>query len=193
MKEKQIVLASASPRRLELMQMLGFSDLIVRPAKGREIPLTGVSPAEIVKDLALHKAREVAEKERSDALVLAADTIVWIDGELLGKPHTEEEAFDMLRRLSGRSHEVYTGVALLDRDGALCEAERSVVHFRNLTDEEIRGYIATGEPMDKAGAYGAQGIGALLVRGIEGDFFNVMGLPLCRLGQMLSKKGVTIL
>jgi septum formation protein len=99
----------------------------------------------------------------------------------------------MLRHLSGRDHEVYTGVTVLDGAGELCEAERSVVHFRKLSDEEIRHYIATGEPMDKAGAYGAQGKGALFVRAIEGDFFNVMGLPVCRLGQMLAKKGVPIL
>ena len=128
-----------------------------------------------------------------DTLIIAADTIVWLDGDILGKPHSEEQAFSMLKRLSGRAHEVYTGVTVLDGVGEICEAERSVVHFRQLADEEIRRYIATGEPMDKAGAYGAQGKGALFVRAIEGDFFNVMGLPLCRLGQMLAEKGVPIL
>ena len=99
----------------------------------------------------------------------------------------------MLRMLSGRAHEVYTGITLVDDAGVLSEAERSVVHFRPLSDAEIRRYIACGEPMDKAGAYGAQGKGALFVRAIEGDFFNVMGLPVCRLGEMLAKKGVTVL
>ena len=193
MRKKDIVLASASPRRSELMHMLGFSDVIIHPAKGEEHPPKGRSPEETVKALSRAKAEEVAALFQPDTLVIAADTIVWLDGEILGKPHSEEQAFSMLHQLSGRDHEVYTGVTLLDGEGELCEAERSVVHFRKLSDEEIRRYIATGEPMDKAGAYGAQGKGALFVRAIEGDFFNVMGLPICRLGQMLAKKGVPIL
>ena len=193
MKERKIVLASASPRRSELLRMLGFSDLIVHPAVGEEHPQKGLSPEETVKALSRNKAQEVAAFFHGEALIVAADTIVWLDGEILGKPHSEEHAFEMLRKLSGRDHEVYTGVTLLDSDGLLCEAECSRVHFRPLSDKEIRAYIATGEPMDKAGAYGAQGIGALFVRAIEGDFFNVMGLPVCRLGQMLAKKGVPIL
>ena len=99
----------------------------------------------------------------------------------------------MLKRLSGRDHEVYTGVTVLDGEGELCEAERSVVHFRQLSDEEIRRYIATGEPMDKAGSYGIQGLGSLLVEKIDGDFFNVMGLPLLRLSRMLANFGVKLL
>ena len=193
MKTGKIVLASASPRRLELLHMLGFSELTVCPAQGEEKPPVDASPEEIVKALSLQKAAEVFSRQGDDALVIAADTIVWLDGKLLGKPHSEEEAFAMLRRLSGKSHEVYTGVSVIDAEGTLCEAERSTVHFRAISDEEIRRYIATGEPMDKAGAYGAQGKGALFVRMIEGDFFNVMGLPLCLLGQMLLKKGVTVL
>ena len=193
MRKKDIVLASASPRRSELMHMLGFSDVIIHPAKGEEHPPKGSSPEETVKALSRAKAEEVAALFQPDTLVIAADTIVWLDGEILGKPHSEEQAFSMLHQLSGRDHEVYTGVTLLDGEGELSEAERSVVHFRELSDEEIRRYIATGEPMDKAGAYGAQGKGALFVRAIEGDFFNVMGLPVCRLGQMLAKKGVPIL
>ena len=193
MKTEKIVLASASPRRLELLHMLGFSELTVCPAQGEEKPPVDASPEEIVKALSLQKAAEVFSRQGDDALVIAADTIVWLDGKLLGKPHSEEEAFAMLRRLSGKSHEVYTGVSVIDAEGTLCEAETSTVHFRAISDEEIRRYIATGEPMDKAGAYGAQGKGALFVRMIEGDFFNVMGLPLCLLGQMLLKKGVTVL
>ena len=193
MRKRDIVLASASPRRSELMHMLGFSDVIIHPADGAEHPPKGAPPEETVKALSHAKAEEVAALFDSDALVIAADTIVWLDGEILGKPHSEQQAFAMLRQLSGRDHEVYTGVTVLDGEGTLCEAERSVVHFRELSDEEIRHYIATGEPMDKAGAYGAQGKGALFVRAIEGDFFNVMGLPVCRLGQMLAKKGVPIL
>ena len=193
MNNKKLVLASASPRRSELMHMLGFSDVIVHPAVGKEDPPKGVPPEEIVKALSSAKAEEVAALFNEEVLVIAADTIVWLDGEILGKPHSEEQAFSMLSALSGREHKVYTGVTVLDREGILCEAECSSVHFRDLSEEEIRKYISTGEPMDKAGAYGAQGKGALFVRAIEGDFFNVMGLPLCRLGQMLRKKGVPIL
>ena len=193
MKKKQLVLASASPRRSELMHMLGFSDVIVHPAEGGEHPPEGASPEETVKALSRAKAEEVAAVFVGDVLVIAADTIVWLDGEILGKPHSKEQAFEMLSRLSGREHKVYTGVTLLDREGELCEAECSTVHFRELSEEEIHRYIETGEPMDKAGAYGAQGKGALFVKAIEGDFFNVMGLPVCLLGQMLKKKGVPIL
>lgn len=190
---RKIILASASPRRRDLMLMLGFTNLEICPAKGEEKPLHDVSPEEIVKALARSKALEVAAEHGKDDLIVAADTIVWLDGRLLGKPHSKEEAFMMLSQLSGRSHEVYTGVTLIDGNGELTEAERSIVHFRELSSDEIRRYIASGEPMDKAGAYGAQGKGALFVRAIDGDFFNVMGLPLCRLGMMLARKGVTIL
>ena len=193
MKERTIVLASASPRRQELMQMLGIRNLIVCPAAGEENPPPGAEPAEIVRTLASAKAREVARRMKEKALIVAADTIVWLDGRMLGKPHSEEEAFSMLKSLSGRTHEVYTGICLLDGEGEDCEAERTKVRFRELTEEEILAYIRDGEPMDKAGAYGAQGKGALFVRSIEGDFFNVMGLPVCRLGEMLARKGVSIL
>lgn len=190
---RKMVLASASPRRKELLNMLGFSDVEIRPAKREEIPPQNASPAEVVKVLSAAKAMEVSADSDPDALVIAADTIVCLDGCVFGKPRSESDAFQMLRRLSGRFHEVYTGVTVTDRFGTLCEAERSVVCFRSLTDEEIIRYIATGEPMDKAGAYAVQGLGALFVRSIEGDFFNVMGLPICRLGEMLTKKGVSIL
>ena len=152
-----IVLASASPRRKELMEMLGAPGLRIDPAKGGENPPEGVGPEELVK------------------------------------PHSREEAIAMLETLSGRTHEVYTGVTVIRGGVELSEAERSLVSFRALTRGEIEAYVACGEPMDKAGAYGAQGKGALFVRRIEGDFFNVMGLPLCRLGAMLRKQGVELL
>ena len=123
----------------------------------------------------------------------AADTIVWHENRIYGKPHSKEEAFAMLKNLSGQTHEVYTGVAVLHNGAELTESERTAVTFRPLYEDEIHGYIATGEPMDKAGAYGAQGKGALFVRRIEGDFFNVMGLPVCRLGEMLKRTGVKLL
>lgn len=188
-----IVLASASPRRRELMEMLGVKNLKILPARGEEIPPEHASGPELVQALALTKAREVAAQCAAEDVVIGADTIVWVDGRAFGKPRDEAEAARMLRRLSGDCHTVYTGVAVL-RGGTGCvSCEESRVWFRELSDEEIGRYIATGEPMDKAGAYGAQGRGALFVRAIEGDFFNVMGLPLCLLGQMLKKQGVELL
>ena len=188
-----IVLASASPRRRELLEMLGAHNLKILPARGEEHPPEHASGPELVKTLALAKAREVAARCTAEDLVIGADTIVWVDGRPFGKPHSEEDAARMLRRLSGDCHTVYTGVAVLHAGAESVEVEESRVWFRELGDEEIERYIATGEPMDKAGAYGAQGRGALFVRAIEGDFFNVMGLPLCRLGEMLKKQGVELL
>lgn len=188
-----IILASASPRRKELLEMLGVPNLRILPAVGEERPPAHASGGELVCALARAKAREVAARAGADALVIGADTIVWADGRPFGKPHSEAEAAAMLRRLSGGWHTVYTGVALVRGGAELVESEASRVCFRELTEGEIARYIKTGEPMDKAGAYGAQGRGALFVRGIEGDFFNVMGLPLCRLGQMLKKMGVELL
>ena len=189
----QIVLASGSPRRKELLEMLGVEDMLIIPAKGEECPPENAGPEELVKALSFQKAAEIAAIRDSGDLIIGADTIVWVNGKVFGKPHSEEEALNMLRTLSGNSHEVYTGVTVIKDGNVISEAERSLVHFRELSDSEIKAYIKTGEPMDKAGAYGAQGKAALFVRGIEGDFFNVMGLPLCRLGEMLKKQGVVIL
>ena len=188
-----IILASASPRRKELLKMLGVEDLRIIPARGEEKADPALPPAELVKTLAAHKAREVAAQCAPADVIVAADTIVWADGRVFGKPHSEAEAAQMLRTLSGRLHEVYTGVAVIQSGRELLAAERSAVRFRALSEREIAAYIATGEPMDKAGAYGAQGKAALFVEGIEGDFFNVMGLPLCRLGIMLRELGVELL
>ena len=188
-----IVLASGSPRRKELLEMLGIEDMKIIPAKGEEIPPEGAGPAELVAALATAKGREVAAQCAADDVIIAADTIVWHDGRVFGKPHSREQAATMLRSLSGRAHEVYTGVIVIKNGREVSGAERSVVHFRELSEDEIQRYIDTGEPMDKAGAYGAQGKAALFVRSIEGDFFNVMGLPLCRLGAMLKEQGVVLL
>ena len=188
-----IVLASASPRRRELMEMLGAEKLRILPARGEEVPPEHASGPELVKALALAKAREVAAQCAAEDVVIGADTIVWVDGRPFGKPRDEADAARRRRRLAGDCQTVYTGVAVL-RGGIECvECEESRVWFRDLSEEEIARYIATGEPMDKAGAYGAQGRGALFVRAIEGDFFNVIGLPLCLLGQMLKKQGVELL
>lgn len=188
-----IILASASPRRRQLLEMLGVEGLRIIPAAGEEKPVPGAGPEETVKALALAKARETAFKAKPGDVVIAADTIVWLDGRILGKPASESEARDMLARLSGREHTVYTGVAVMSDGRTLCECEKTLVRFRPLSDEEIAAYVATGEPMDKAGAYGAQGRASLFVEGIQGDFFNVMGLPVCRLGKMLLELDVKLI
>ena len=188
-----IVLASASPRRKELMEMLGFENIRILPAKGEEQVDPTLPPEELVMALASNKGREVAAQCGDDDVVIAADTIVWFDGRVFGKPHSREQAVGMLRALSGNTHEVYTGVSVRRGGKELLRYEKSAVHFRELTEEEIGRYVDTGEPMDKAGAYGAQGKAALFVRGIEGDFFNVMGLPLCLLGSMLKEQGVEVI
>ena len=188
-----IVLASASPRRRDLMNMLEVPGLKIIPAQGEEIVPEHPEPEALVKALSAAKARQVAARCAPEDIVIGADTIVWVGDQVYGKPRSRAQAVEMLRRLSGTSHEVYTGLTLIRNGEETSEAERSVVHFRTLTTREIEAYVDSGEPMDKAGAYGAQGKAALFVRAIEGDFFNVMGLPLCRLGQMLKKQGVELL
>ena len=173
--------------------MLGVRDLKIIPAHGEETAPEGLGPAELVKALSAAKAREVAALCGADDVIVGADTIVWFQDRVYGKPHSPEEAAAMLRELSGQTHQVFTGVTVRRGENEMSEAEMSYVHFRRLSEREIAAYVATGEPMDKAGAYGAQGKAALFVRGIDGDFFNVMGLPLCRLGQMLNLQGVVLL
>ena len=187
-----IILASGSPRRRELMQMLGVEVKII-PAVGEEKAPENAGPSETVKLLSLAKAQEVAQKCSHDDVIIAADTIVWHDGKILGKPKSEAQAKAMLSVLSGDVHEVYTGVTVIRGDSVISETEISKVYFRAIEPQEIDRYVATGEPMDKAGAYGAQGLGAIFVERIDGDFFNVMGLPLCRLVKMLKGQGVEVL
>ena len=189
---QRLILASASPRRRELLAMLGLTDFEVIPARGEPSIPVGAHPADAVARIARYKAETVAD-QNPGALVLAADTVVALDGRILGKPAGAADAAEMLRALSGREHAVYTGVALLCGARALCRTERTAVHFRPLTDGEIAAYIATGEPLDKAGAYGAQGRGSLFVERIEGDFFNVVGLPLCLLGKLLEEFGFNLM
>jgi septum formation protein len=176
----RLVLASSSPRRLELIRMLGFRDFRVLPADIDEDGPTA-DPTETVRHIALKKARKAAEACDEDELIIAADTLVYLDGEALGKPKSEAEAESMLRRLSGVGHTVYTGMALCLAGREETFSEETRVYFRKMSDGEIRAYVKTGEPMDKAGAYGAQGLGAVFIERIDGDFFNVMGLPVCRL------------
>lgn len=190
----KIILASGSPRRKELLEMLQVRHLEIIPAKGEEKAHPELSPSELVKELSRCKAAEVAQQHGgADTVVIGADTIVVLDGAVLGKPVDEADAERMLHALSGRSHTVYTGVCVMRGAEVKQHAERTEVFFRALSDGEIRRYIATGEPMDKAGAYGAQGFASLFVEKLEGDFFNVMGLPLCALGTMLKEIGVDLI
>ncbi len=179
-----LILASASPRRRELLDQLGVPFKVV-VADVDETPGFVERPAELVEELAHRKARAVAESTPK-GLVIGADTVVVLRGKILGKPRDEAEARLMLRELEGTSHEVYTGVAVIDAASgkAAVGHERTVVHFRHLTEDEINTYVATGEPADKAGAYAIQGLGALLVTRIEGCYSNVVGLPLVRLAEM---------
>lgn len=192
---KRIILASASPRRSELLKNIGL-EFIKYPALVPEEIFPYESPEEGAKRLALTKARYAAENCNYDeGLIIAADTVVVLDEKVLGKPEDEKEAYDMLAMLSGRSHQVITAVCLKDiaSNKTLLEVEITKVYFRLLETGEIWHYIKTGEPMDKAGAYGIQGLGALFVERIEGCYFNVVGLPLYRLYNMLRDMGVNIL
>lgn len=187
------ILASGSPRRRELLEMLGVPNLTIRPAKGPERATPGAGPEQTVRELSLHKAQEVAQTCAPEDIIIAADTIVYLDGAILGKPKDHDDAVRMLTALSGREHIVYTGVAVL-RGGKLRQAaEQTAVRFRTLTPAEIERYIATGEPMDKAGAYAIQGLAAMFVIGLDGDYYNVMGLPVCPLAMILRKFGVKLL
>lgn len=189
----EIILASGSPRRKELMEMLVGDGFKVLPAKGEEIKLPGRGPEETVKALSRAKAREVAAGRPDTDVIIAADTVVWAGGRMMGKPADEKDAADMLRELSGKTHTVYSGVTVIFGNTEICEAERTDVSFRELSEEEITAYVSTGEPMDKAGAYAAQGIASLFVEKMDGDFFNVMGLPVYRLGRMLGELGVRLI
>ena len=185
-----VILASQSPRRRELLGQMGFTDFIIRPAQGEEKVDPNLSPDKLVEELSRQKCAEVAAMSSADDLVIAADTVVAIDGTVLGKPRSEQDAYAMLSRLSGRHHTVYTGVTLRRGEQSLTAHEATRVHFRPLTPAEIEAYVSTGEPMDKAGSYGIQGYGSMLVEGISGDYFNVVGLPVCLLGRMLAQFGV---
>lgn len=185
-----IILASNSPRRRELLAQIGLA-FTVAPADVDESVLPGESPVSCVERLAQDKARAAA-KRAGKGIVIAADTIVAAGGAILGKPADAEDARRMLTELSGREHEVVTGLAVMDAASEQCVTRTSItkVWFRDLSDREIASYVATGEPLDKAGAYGIQGRGALLVERIEGCYSNVVGLPLSLLGEMLREFGV---
>ena len=185
-----IILASKSPRRRALLEQMGVRDFRIITPDIDEHMDRPLPPAELVRQISLEKARAVAAQADPNTVVIAADTVVALDGAVLGKPADEEEAFRMLSLLSGNRHQVYTGLTVLRGEQVFSQWEETAVTFRPLTAEEIEAYIATGEPMDKAGAYGIQGYGSLLIEGISGDYYNVMGLPVCRLGQILGQLGM---
>ena len=186
------VLASGSPRRRELLCMIGLEDFSVKADDSEENIPCGLPPEQTVSGIALQKAKNVSQFYGDDDIIIAADTLVYLDGKPLGKPSDPADARIMLAKLSGRRHTVYTGVAIIRGAQTVTDTVRTDVVFREMTDGEISAYVESGEPMDKAGAYGAQGRGSVFVERIEGEFFNVMGLPLCRLSTMLREFGVHI-
>lgn len=184
----RVILASGSPRRKELLSNIGLRfEIMVDDSE--EIVLSDESPKDAVMRLSMAKAKHIADKN-SDALVIGADTVVSIDNKILGKPSDEDDAFNMLKLLSGRVNTVYTGVSIIDTTAkkVVSDYVSTNVKFRNLSNREIFDYIKSGEPIDKAGAYGIQEFGSLLIEGIDGDYFNVVGLPICRLGQILKEE-----
>ena len=187
----KIVLASASPRRQELLRRIGIEDFTVRVPHVEEYYPDDLTPPEIVTYISREKSFAVASAP--DEIVITADTMVFLDDARLGKPRDEQHALEMLSALQGRCHTVCTGVTVRQGDRALSRAQSTQVYFRSATQAELKAYIAGGEPMDKAGAYGVQGQGALLVERIDGDFFNVMGLPVVLLQRMLASFGFHLL
>ena len=194
---RRIILASQSPRRRELLARLGFPFEVVPSGADEDVDTS--DPIKAVEELSLRKAEWVLRGVLEGNLVIGSDTVVVLDGEILGKPKDEEDAFHMLTRLSGRTHHVCTGVTLAMKERPENEKQEVIretsfhevteVHVARMSPEEIRRYIATGEPMDKAGAYGIQGAFAPYISGITGDYYNVVGLPLCHLYQELREGG----
>ncbi len=193
--EDQLILASASPRRRELLQQIGLKFQVI-PSQAEENLFAGETPEEHVVRLSLDKATEVANRKNvSGRWFIGSDTIVLCDNQILGKPQDEAHAAAMLKQLSGREHQVLSGYAVIDRQTGeqRTEAVSTIVWFRQLTEAEITGYIATGEPADKAGSYAIQGLGVCFVARIEGSYTNVVGLPLCKLTLALKELGVPLL
>ena len=184
----RFVLASASPRRKEILSNAGFDfEIIVSDAD--ENISEDMTPEKAVEELARRKAMSVWESNK-DAVVFGCDTVVAIDGKILGKPADDEDAFNMLRMLSGKAHTVSTGVCICSQEKVSVFSNTTRVEFYPLSDETIKSYIATGECIDKAGAYGIQGFGSVLVKEIKGDYFSVMGLPVSHASRVLSEFGV---
>ena len=186
-----IILASSSPRRRELLSMIGLN-YVIKTSGEEEVQPHGLPPAEFVKTLALQKAQPVANLHPGDC-VIGADTIVYLEGDILGKPHTPDVAKAYLSRMQGKQHVVLTGVAVLKNGKADVRHCETTVTFAPMTEREIDAYVATGEPLDKAGAYGVQGPGGIFVERVEGNYFNVIGLPLPMLYKMLIDAGEVVI
>lgn len=189
---RKIILASASPRRRELLEQGGIPFTVI-PSQAEE-KITTEQPGQAVEELSYLKCSDIYEKSLGDVLVIGADTVVASEGKRLGKPSSQKDAVKMLQSLQGREHEVYTGVTIMAREGNENRKktfhEKTKVVFYPMSDEEIRSYVNTGEPMDKAGAYGIQGKSAVFIKEISGDYNNVVGLPLARLYQELKNMGI---
>jgi nucleoside triphosphate pyrophosphatase len=190
---KRIILASASPRRKELLEKIGLK-FEVESSDYAEDMRSELSPDELARSISLEKAKVVASKHKN-AIVIAADTFIIFRGKILGKPNTQAEARKMLMMLKGKSHSVITGFTILDADKnkILTKSVETIINVKNLTSEEVNAYVKSGEPLDKAGAYGIQGLGSVIVEKIEGDYFNVIGLPLSALVEGLKEFGIHIL
>lgn len=191
MNSMNLVLASGSPRRLQLLASLGL-DCEVSPVDIDETPRPGEAPANYARRIAVEKAAVAATQHAPDRLVLAADTVVALDDEIFGKPAGHDEAARMLRRLSGRCHEVHTAVAACREGTTAFRLASSEVTFRKLLAHEVEAYVATGEPLDKAGAYGIQGLAAVFVARLCGSYTGVVGLPLCETAELLGGFGLDV-
>jgi len=190
---RKIILASGSPRRKQMLEQVGLR-FTVEVSDYEEKPIQGVLPFQFVETLSLGKAKAVANNHE-DAIIIGADTIVVLDNQILGKPKTKEDAKEMLKKLSGNTHSVFTGFTIIDTKNkrTITNHVETKIRFKNLSDEEISGYVETGEPMDKAGAYGVQDRGALFVEYIQGDYSSVMGLPILKIFEILKTLGIDIL
>jgi len=191
-----LILASKSPRRKEILHNVGLDFEIYVSDTDESVPV-GTLPFDAVMEISARKAKAVKDALADEAkgkIILGADTVVALDNEIIGKPRNEENAVEILTRLSGNRHVVYTGFTIIKDDFVYSDFESTNVYFRNLTENEIRSYVASGEPMDKAGAYGIQQLGALLVNKIHGDYFNVMGLPINKIAVTFNEKlGINLL
>ena len=182
---KHIILASASPRRKEILELADLK-FDVMPSDAQEIT-TKTAPNEVVMELASIKAKDIYKKSDKQSMIVGADTVVAYQGQILGKPTDEADAKRMLTMLSGQTHEVYTGVCVIEDGKTKTFYEETKVTFYEISDEQIDRYIKTGEPMDKAGSYGIQGKAAVFIKGIEGDYYNVVGFPIARFLQEITK------
>ncbi len=182
----KLILASKSPRRAEILRNIGL-DFEIRISNADEYVPEGITePCKIVEHLASLKAHDLKSSLCKNEILIAADTLVFNGSMRLGKPSDAEDAFRMLKTLSGKKHTVITGIAVMSQENFVCDNVATDVYFKDLSDEEIESYILTKEPLDKAGAYGIQGLGSKFVKRIDGDYFSVVGLPVCRLCEILA-------